>query len=245
MIKYFIYLFIFAASNLFAIQVGTFNAPPFSMYEDGENIGMATEAVRKLLKECGIDKYNIINYPLARGLAELEDQHIDIYYPYIIENTEETTNYILVGPIARYKIALFVRKDYAHQISLPAMKGLIVGAERGSVSNRLLQEHNIHIEQATQSVSCLRMVIAERVSACAIGSLPGQYSAAINNLNGKLRHAETGAYADMYVVLGKSLPNELIERIKSTFEQLKEKEYFAKQQIEYEEKFAVFIKTLS
>lgn len=238
-------MFIFAAANVFALQVGTFNAPPFSMYEDGENIGMATEAVRTLLKECGIENYNIINYPLARGLAELDERHIDIYYPYIIENPEESTNYILVGPIARYKIALFVRKDYPHQISFPAMQGLIVGAERGSVSDRLLQAHNIHIEQASQPVSCLRMVVAERVTACAIGSLPGQYSAAINNLNGELRHADTGAYADMYVVLGKSLPSKLIENIRTTFKQLKEKEYFARQQLEYEEKFAVFIKTLS
>lgn len=215
------------------------------MYEDGENIGMATEAVRKLLKECGIDKYDIINYPLARGLAELEDRHIEVYYPYIIENPEQAKQYILVGPIARYKIALFVRKDYPHQVSIPAMKGLILGAERGSISDRLLQSHNMNVEQATQAISCLRMVVAERVTACAIGTLPGQYSAAINNLNGKLRHEDTGAYADMYVVLGKGLSSKLIAKIQATFDQLKANDYFAKQQLEYEQKFDVFIKTLS
>jgi hypothetical protein len=75
--------------------------------------------------------------------------------------------------------------------------------------------------------------------------LPGQYSAAINNLDSNLRFEDTGSYADIYVVLGNSLPKEFIEKFKVTFERLKAKEYFSKQQLEYEKKFEVFLKSLS
>lgn len=227
-----------------ALTVGTYNAPPFSMYEDGENIGMATEAVRVLLSKCGIEKYNTINYPLARGLAELHEGRIDIYYPYMSESKEYTGKQILIGPISRYKVALFVRKDYKHAVTLDSMKDLIIGAERGSISDRILQKNAMHVEQATQAVSCLRMVLAERVTACAIGTLPGQYAAAINNISDQLRYEETGTYADMYVVLSTRLPRELIAKIQSTFENLKAENYFEQQQQEYEKKFQIFIKSL-
>lgn len=241
-----VWILLLATCNVQAnITVGTYNAPPFSMYEDGENIGMATEAVQTLLKKCGIEKYTIINYPLARGLAELHEGRIDIYYPFIIENKEQAAKYTLIGPISKYKISLFVRKDYKSDVNLQAMQHLILGAERGSISNLLLQKHNIHTEQATQAASCLRMVLAERVSACVIGTLPGQYSAALNNLSDKLRFADSGAHADMYVVLGTSLPKELVTKIQDTFEKLKNDNYFDHQQRDYEEKFNVFLKSLS
>lgn len=228
-----------------AITVGTYDAPPFSMYADGENIGMATEAVRTLLKKCDIEKYDIINYPLARGLAELHEGRIDIYYPYMLDSNDKTNDYILIGPISRYNIALFVRRDYREEVSIPAMKDLIVGVERGGISDLILRKYDMHIEQATQPVSCLRMVLADRVSACVIGALPGQYAAAINNLSDKLRFADSGHYADMYVVLSSRLPKELIAKIKNTFDVLKSEDYFAIQQHDYESKFQLFIKTLS
>jgi ABC-type amino acid transport substrate-binding protein len=232
-------------ANAHAITVGTYTAPPYSMHEDGEDIGLATEAIREILQKSGINDYAIINYPIARGLAELQAGRIDIYYPYMIHTKSQEQGFELLGPISRYNVALFVRKDYAKVVSMAAMKDLVVVAERGSIDAFILQQHDMHIEQASQSVSCLRMVLAERVSACAIGTLPGMYAAAINNLTPELRFVETGSYAEMYVALGPSLSAQQIAQIKAAFNQLREENYFSKQQREYEKKFALFIKTLS
>lgn len=239
------YLLLLLACDISAITIGTYNLPPFSMYEDGENIGMTTGVVSTLLDRSGISNYEIINYPLARGLAELQSGRIDIYYPYVINDTKEVPPYILIGPIAKYKIALFVRTDYSQKVSLAAMQNLVIGAERGSISDALLQKHNMHIEKATQAVSCLRMVVAQRVVACAIGTLPGMYAVAINNLAPELRFVETKFYADMYVALGQHLPEDFVKDIKKAYELLKRENYFTQQQLDYEQKFDLFIKSLS
>lgn len=227
------------------LAVGTYNSPPFSMQEDGENIGLATEAVQNLLRKSGINNFTINYYPVTRGLFELENSRIDVYYPYIAQFSTNNNNFVLIGPISRYRVALFVRKDYSAEVSLAAMRDLPVGAERGSIGDLLLQHMNMHVERTSQEISCLRMVIAQRISSCAMGTLPGMYSSAINNIYGDLRYVETSDYADMYIALRTSLPNEVIEQIRKTFELLKRENYFEIQQRAYEKKFSTFIKSLS
>jgi hypothetical protein len=215
------------------------------MQEDGEDIGLATEAVQDLLRKSGINDFTISYYPVTRGLFELETNRIDIYYPYVVKFSKGNDNFVLIGPISRYRVALFVRKDYDKAVSLGTMQGLALGAERGSIGYLVLQRMNMHIEEASQEVSCLRMVIANRVSACAMGTLSGMYSAAINNLYGDLKYVETDEYADMYIALRPNLPPELIENIRNTFAALKRENYFEIKQRDYEKKFATFIKSLS
>jgi len=227
------------------LAVGTYNSPPFSMQEDGEDIGLATEAVQNLLRESGITNFTISYYPVSRGLFELENSRIDIYYPYVTKFSENDDHFVLIGPITRYRVALFVRKDYNQEVSLAAMRHLAVGAERGSIGDLVLTHMDMHVEQASQEVSCLRMVIAQRISACATGTLSGMYSAAINNIYDELRYVETDEYADMYIALRKSLPNDVIEKIRKTYVSLKQANYFEIQQRDYEKKFAVFIKSMS
>lgn len=231
--------------SVMAITVGTYNLPPFSMNEDREHIGMATEAIQTLLKRADIKNIQFIDYPLARGLAELRSGRIDIFYPYVGIEEEHSDQYILLGPIAKYSVALFVRKDYKQEVSLAAMQQVIVGAERGSIEDVLIHKHVLHIEKATGAVSCLRMVLAERVTACAIGTLPGQYVAAINNLAPKLQFSETGDSADMYVALRARLAPEILAKLQNSFEELKRENYFIEQQKAYEKRFALFLKTLS
>ena len=76
-------LFVILPFNANAILVGTYTSPPFSMNEDGEDIGLATESLRALLDKSGIKDYKIIDYPLARGMVELKYGRIDILYPYV------------------------------------------------------------------------------------------------------------------------------------------------------------------
>lgn len=230
---------------LYAITVGTYNIPPFSMEADGEMIGMVTEMVQTLLSKADIKNNKTISYPLARGLAELRSGRIDMFYPYVGEQNSSQEKYFLIGPIAKYSVALFVRNKYTGSISLEAMQNLIVGAERGSIEDRLISKRNLHVDMASNGVSCLRMVLATRVSACAIGTLPGQYVAAINNLTPMLRFEETGAYADMYLALKANIKKELQERINDSYNLLLDENYFSKQQINYENKFSLFLKTLS
>lgn len=228
-----------------AMTVGTYTSPPFSMYEDGEDIGLATESVRVLLDKSQLKDYKIINYPLARGLVELKYGRIDILYPYVTFLKKKDEEYTLIGPISKYRVALFVRKDYEHEVSLSVMKDLVLGAERGSIGYTVLSQNNMHIEQSTQEISCLKMVLAQRVAACALGTLPGMYVSAINNIYGQLRYVETNLYADMYVALGPSVPAEVVKKLQATFASLKQQKYFEIQQKDYEQKFRIFIRSLS
>ncbi len=231
---------------LTALTVGTYNSPPFSMHEDGEDIGMATEAVRKILSEAKIKDYTILEYPISRGIAELKDGRVDIYYPYVKHYPNMDGDRILIGPIAKYQLALFVRKDSdINAITLASMQHMIISAERGGIGDNILSKNNIPVEQATQKISCLRMVVAERVAACAIGILPGQYTSAINNLAKDLRYIDLHMHADMYVALGTSLSPEIVQDIQQAFKKLKKEDYFVKQQRDYEKKFQMFIRALS
>mgnify|MGYP000275843960 CR=1 FL=1 len=238
-------LFVILPFNANAILVGTYTSPPFSMNEDGEDIGLATESLRALLDKSGIKDYKIIDYPLARGMVELKYGRIDILYPYVTFLKKSKEEYILIGPISKYRVSLFVRKDYIGQVSIDAMKDLALGAERGSIGDKVLAQHNINVEQSTQEVSCLKMVLAERIVACAMGTLSGKYAAAINNIYEQLRYVETDFYADMYLALGPSVPSEVVKKLQTTFKELKRENYFEKQQLDYEHKFNIFIKSLS
>ncbi len=228
-----------------ALTVGTYLSPPFSMREDGEDLGMITEVVRKILAEADIEDYKILEYPLARGLAELEQKRIDIFYPYITSSSAEKEEFIKIGPIARYRLALFVRKDINQNISLDTLHNQIVGVERGSVADILLSEQDMYLDQTSQQISCLKMVLAKRVTACASGELPGRYTAAINNIYDQFDVKDTDLYAEMYVLLGKSLPQPILDKITTSYEKLKKQNYFVAQQKEYEQKFDIFIKSLS
>ena len=215
------------------------------MNEDKEQIGLATEAIRDLLSKAGISDYSIEDYPLARGIVELKNSRIDIFYPYISTVEDNKENFILIGPISKYRVALFVRSDNKDDVSLDSMNNLIVGAESGSVANKFLELHKVQVEPTTEELSCLRMVLAQRIQACALGTLPGMYDSAINGIYSKIRYVETGLYADMYLALGPNLPEATVKTIKNTYEKLKKENYFDKKQKDYETKFAVFIKSMT
>jgi ABC-type amino acid transport substrate-binding protein len=231
----------FAANS---IVVGTYSAPPFSMNEDGENIGLATEAIQDLLAKSGVTDYSIVYYPLTRGLVELKNGRIDIFYPYMHNQEASKEQYDLIGPISKYKVSFFVRKEYPAGVSLPALRNSTVGAERGSLADAFLLQQNMHVEQTTEKISCLRMVLADRVSACALGTLPGMYDSAINNIYDKIRFVETNLAADMYLALGPSLPAATVTAIKGTFAKLQDEKYFEIKQKDYETKFNIFIESM-
>lgn len=231
--------------NSHALKVGTYSTPPFSMNEDGEDIGMVTEAVRDLLAKSDIKNYKIINYPLARGIVELRYGRIDIFYPFITKLEINHENFKMIGPIAKYHLSLFVRKDYPADVSLTGMRNLVIAAERGSIGDMFLTTDNMHIERCTGESSCLRMALASRVSACAIGTLPGMYVAAINNIYQHFKYVDTGLYADMFVALGPSLSDTEAEAIQNTYAKLKKENYFDLKQKEYENRFKIFIDSLA
>lgn len=232
-------------SNTSALIVGTYSSPPFSMNEDGEDIGMATEATRDLLIKSGIQEYKIVSYPLARGIVELKYGRIDIFYPYITKLDANSDKFTLIGPISKYRLSLFVPRDYVKDVSLSAMRDLVIGAERGSIGDILLTNKKMHIETCTEAASCLKMSLASRVEACAIGTLPGMYVAAINNMYQDFKYKDTGLYADMYVALGPSLSDANIAAIKQTYNILKKENYFEVKQKEYEKRFKIFIQSLA
>lgn len=215
------------------------------MYEDGEQIGMATEAVRELLLKSGVQDYTISTYPLARGVVELQSGRVDIFYPYIADEKTDTSKFIIIGPIAKYRVGLFVPSNYELPVSLDAMQEMVLSAERGGVAARLLKSRNMHVELATQKINCLKMALSQRVVACAVGTLPGMYEAAINNLYQEFKFVETGVYADIFVALGPSLAPESVAAIKATFDKLKKERFFEKQQKDYEKKFKIFIESLA
>lgn len=237
-------LMIYSTANL-ALVIGTHLLPPFSMREDGEDIGMVTEAVQTLLQQSGYEEIQIVQYPSARGLAELQAGRIDIFYPYIKLQNNLDADYILLGPIARYHLALFVAQNYDGEISIARMNNVLIGTDIGGVAQSLLNNTALQLELVSQQISCLKMVVAERITACAIGALPGIYLAAMNDLYDKLKYADTGLYANIYLLLSNKLPPEAITKLQQTFAKLQQENYFVQQQKDYERKFKLFVKVMT
>lgn len=247
---YFITTFVFWIACSFtthALVVGTYNCPPFSMHEDNEQIGLATEAINDLLSKAGVADFKIENYPLARGIVELKSGRIDIFYPYVtdLNPTADQGKFILIGPISKYRLALFVRKDDQQEISLATIQNMLIGTERGGIGYSIFSKQNYKLEQATDNTSCLTMVLAKRITTCAVGTLPGMYLLALNNISDKIRFVETPLYADMYLALGPSLSAETIAAIQNAYAQMQQQHYFENKQIEYEKKFSIFIDSMS
>jgi len=151
----------------------------------------------------------------------------------------------LIGPIATYSIALFVRHDNSSDISLESLHGQVLGAERGSITEQWLIDHHIKFEPSTHDINCLKMVVANRVSACALGTLSGIYVAALYDMFGQLRVVETNKSADLYIALSKNLDESVIESLKVGYKKLKSTNYFQIQQQEYEKRFNLFLESMT
>ncbi len=226
--------------------IGTYNVPPFSMYEDGEQIGMITEVVMELLKQAEITDYKIINYPLMRGLIELEQGRIQIFYPYISATMPNIANNSLkiLGPVSKYRLAIFTRSDNPSSVTFQSLSNAIVAAERGGLGHEFLTKANVKFELTTNKTSCLTMVIGKRVSYCAIGTLPGMYLAALNSMYSELRFVETEYYSDIDLLLGSELQLQQVAALETAYAKLKNEQYFDKKQSEYEAKFKIFIESM-
>jgi hypothetical protein len=227
----------------YGLIVGTYNAPPFSMYEDDMQLGLVTEVVSDILAKANLSDFKIVNYPLARGLVELKQKRIDIFYPYMNEQ-QQLVQGIRIGPISKYRLGLFVRADNTAEVSLQTMQQQMLAAERGGLGNDELQQQNFKMELTTDKTSCLTMVVGKRVACCAVGVLPGMYLAALNNMYAKLRYVETPIYSDVYLLLGPSVAPEVVTAIQNAYAQLQTENYFEKKQADYEQKFKIFIDSM-
>lgn len=228
----------------YGLILGTYHTPPYSMYEDDEYIGLATEVVEEILKQAGIVDYQIISYPLARGLLELEHGRVDIFYPYVERNQEKQFKYI--GPISRYEVALFANKIFEQKLSLEISDNKMIAVERGSITEELLSDgHKYRLERSTKGINCLKMAIASRVEICALGLLPGLYISALNDMFGDIKYVETELFSDMYLAIGSTVSPEQIEKISIAYEQLKAQDFFEQKQSAYESRFENFIESMT
>lgn len=244
MVKVWILLLsIFITQNAGALIIGTYNAPPFSMYEDNVQIGMITEVVQDLLAKAKITEFTTTNYTLARGLVELHQGRIDVFYPYTSSGVAQSHG-TMIGPIGVDRIALFVRADNNNSVGLEHIIQETIATERGGTAEHLLQGNNYKLELTTNKTSCLTMVLGNRVPYCAVGTLPGMYLAALNNMYAKLHFIDTQLYSDMYLLLSPKIAPEVAAAIQEAYTELKAERYFEKKQQAYEAKFKIFIDSM-
>lgn len=208
------------------ITVVTEEMIPFNYTENGEAIGLSTEVVKATLDKAGL-KAAIKFYPWARAYLMVSEQpNVLIYSMARTPNREELFKWI--GPIASMKEVLFKlgkRTDIAIQ-SLDDAKKYKIGVVRDSGPHQVFLKNGFEegkqLEVVARGELNMKKLLQGKIDLFA----QLEWVAAIEMKKAglpfnELEVAFTVAQFDLYMAFSKQTPDDVVDRVKKAFEELK------------------------
>jgi polar amino acid transport system substrate-binding protein len=222
-----IFLSLLSSAEAQNLTVVTTTFKPYNMEEKGKITGIGTEIVQATLEKAGI-KAEIQIFPWARAYKMAsEEQNTLIYTMIKIPEREPLFKWVgpIVPPIRGVLHKLKKRKDIVVN-SLADAKKYKIGSVRDIAPSVFLKkegfEEGKHLDLASENKQSIQKLFAERVDLEASAELNFLYEVKQMGL----------AYSDIeiafvlfenegYIAFSKQTSDELIERVKKAFEQIK------------------------
>ena len=226
----FLPLVLCSASEAARLEIVTTDAPPFNML-DGENAtGFATDILREVLKQAGVD-YHIQFLPWPRALLNVKQEPNTLIYT-ISRTPERESQYEWIGPFAKhqgffYKLAS--RKDVRVE-TLQDVRRYRVATVRGDAQTDLMLKLDIVDPDQLQLVSDgdtpIRMLLAGRIDLVIANEFGIAWRMKQHGLSGAdiertVMLVDNGGY---YFALGKGADPALVAKLRKAFADVKERE---------------------
>lgn len=220
-------LFLFSAAakadeTIIAITDG--NLPPFAHVQQGELTGAYVDIVRLIFKEAKVD-VDIKQYPFARAIQTVQDNHNMMYFP-MGRTNDRLSQFLWVGPILEKGRMNLYRLKTRNDIKIDSMddaKKYTVGVVQGYSSQQLLRNmgfiDKVNIRPVTSLEQNVKKLLAGRVDlivAYADGNdeLIEMYGMTKEGtVNVQFLDITTAAY----LAFNKQLPTETFDAIKSAY----------------------------
>lgn len=226
----FLPLVLCSASEAARLEIVTTDAPPFNMVDGDDPSGFATDILREVLRQAGVDDFHIQFLPWPRALLNVKQEPNTLIYT-ISRTPERESQYEWIGPFARhqgffYKLAS--RKDIRLE-TLQDVRRYRVATVRGDAQTDLMLKLDIVDPDLLQLVSdgdtTIRMLLAGRVDLVIFNEIGiawrmKQHGLAGSDVERTVMLVDDGGY---YFALGKGADPALVARLRKAFGEVKER----------------------
>ena len=211
------------------IDVVTTDAPPFNMLDGDAPSGFATDILREVLQQAGLD-YHIQFLPWPRALLHVKQAPNTLIYT-ISRTPEREQQYEWIGPFARHQ-GFFYKLSSRADIrldSLQEVRKYRVATVRGDAQTDLMLKLDIVDPDRLQLVSdgdtTIRLLLAGRVDLVIANEIGMAWRMKLHGLSGTevertVMLVDNGGY---YFALGKGADPVLVAKLRKAFAEVKDK----------------------
>ena len=216
----------FASANAQdTVNLLTQNFPPFSMANDGKNFakeeaisGIDAEVVAALFKRAGIPYTLTLRFLEPPAAAGGKTPGFAVFS--LSRTPEREPKYKWVGPLSEIQIVLLKRPDSPIQISsLEEARQYRIGSKDGSVGSQYLISRGIEVQSSL--IDTPAKLKAGQFDLWATTNPSGEYEAKQAGV-GPLAVALTLSRVDLYLAMNKETPDEVVEKLQRTLDQMKQ-----------------------
>ena len=212
----------------------TENYPPYNFSENGKNFardkntrGIAADVVREMFKRAGI-QYNLtLRFPWDRiyKLA-LEKPNHGVFVTARLPEREALFKW--VGPIGPDDWVLLAKADTSISLTtLEQAAAYRVGAYKGDAIEAFLQQKGLTADSVLNDIENASRLDKGQIDLWATGDPAGRYlakQAGVSNLKTVLRFNQ----AELFLALNKETPDEVVQKLQTTLEQMRQEGFVDK-----------------
>lgn len=215
----------FANSAEVKINLLTQNFAPFSMANDGKNFareesisGIDADVVAALFKRAGVDYEMTLRFPWSRLQALAAEQPGFAVFS-LSRTPEREPRYKWVGPLSEIQIVLLKVPGSPLQLnSLDDAKQYRIGSKDGSVGSQYLIKRGFELQNSL--IKTPEKLLAGQFDLWATTNPSGEYEAIQAGI-GSLDVALTLSKVDLYLALNKETPDDVVQALQSTLDQMR------------------------
>ena len=218
----------------FNVVLLTENFPPYNMAVNGKNFaqednvsGIAVDIVREMFKRAGV-QYNLtLRFPWDRiyNLA-LEKPGYGVFVTARLPEREQLFKW--VGPIGPDDWVLLAKGDSPLSLaSLDEAKQYRIGAYKGDAIEAFLQQKGLTADSVLNDIENASRLDKGQIDLWATGDPAGRYlakQAGVSNLKTVLRFNQ----AELFLALNKETPDEVVQKLQTTLEQMRQEGFVDK-----------------
>lgn len=213
-----------AADTILVVTEDNFR--PYNYTEKGNITGIATQAVRAVLDESGID-YSIQVYPWPRAYKMTETRENVLIYS-IIRNPKREPLFKWIGPIAPPVTNGLFKLKYRTDIKIRELedaKQYIIGSLADSSLQQFLLKNGFHIGIQLQVVIDTKLnlekLFAQRVDLIIASTFHiHQYAKSIGKTPEDVELAYIFEKSQIYMAFSRSTPDRIVDRVSRAFYKL-------------------------
>lgn len=227
-----------AVDKDYKVHLLTENFPPYNMERSGKNFGrdeniegIATDIVRQMFKQAGIDYTLTLRFPWERVYQQVLDK-VDYGVFVMSRSAEREELFKWVGPIGPDDWIFLARSDSLITLqTLEDARDYKVGSYKGDVITEYLEKHSFEPITALRDQENAAKLERGDIDLWATGDPAGRYLAAqqgVRNLKIVSRFNQT----DLYLAFNKETDDAVVAQLQQVLDTMREKgeieQYFNK-----------------